>query len=316
MRIRNTIIGGVLAAAVAAAGVYVTIPAEASIPPEVAGNITILARAPRVVSSPGTAFAANEEKSFQIAGRTFGGYAIPANATGVTLAASVTGPAAAGKLTVWTAEAGRPGTPSVTYAAGQSATSLVFVGLNSEGRINVHSTAAANVLLAIEGYVTPVVPPTIPDSSPEVKTIAAKAPTALTGVGGSIRTKSTTFGSVELSAGTWDAHVMGGWTGLNNGDKACTPDGTFLTGSMVLVRGDAASFEFADVVATAGGVLIPESNSASLTQDPTATISSVFTLAEATKVTVRLFGYASDSSTACEGVLKGNLQGAQFVKLS
>jgi hypothetical protein len=134
-------------------------------------------------------------------------------------------------------------------------------------------------------------------------------------VGGSIRTRSTDFGSVTLAAGTWDARVVGGWTGLNNGNKDCTSGSTFLTGTLVVVKGDTINSDFSNDV-TAGGVLIPESDSATLTQDPTAAVNTYLVLSEPTEVHVKLFAYASDSSQSCSGTLKGNVQVAQFAKIA
>lgn len=148
--------------------------------------------------------------------------------------------------------------------------------------------------------------------APVVKTITGGTKTL--DVGGSIRTRSTDFGSVTLAAGTYDARVIGGWTGLNNTTKACTTDNNFLTGTLAVVKGADIAADFSNDV-TAGGVIIPEANSDTLTQDPTAAVNTYLTLTENTDVHVKLFAYASDSSQSCSGVLKGNLQTAQFVKI-
>lgn len=298
--------------------------AAAAIPAPTAGNMTVLSAPPRLVKAPGTAFAAKQITTYTVAGKTYSGITIPANTTGVVLSITVSSAQANGSVTAWTAEGGQPGTPTVTYTKGVSATNLAFVGLNSAGAFNVASSAAANVLIAVQSYVTPLAA----TPAPVVKSIPAKDATVLEQVGGSIRGDkannlkgATPFGSVVLSAGTWDARVIGGFTGLNNGNKACTTGDNFLTGTMVLVKGDGSTdpnrnFDFNQVAATAGGVIVPESDSATLTQDPTVQANTFITLTEDTKVTVSLFGYASNSSTDCTGTLKGNLQSAQFLKVA
>lgn len=280
--------------------------AQAAVPAPVAGNITVLSVAPRIVPSPGSVFAPGETKTFDVAGKTFSGVTIPANATGITISISATNSAGPGKLTAWTTDAGQPGPGTVTYTVGGGQTNVAFVGLNDHGQFNVYSSAKTQALIAIQGYVTPV-------AAPVVKTIGAQASKTID-VGGSIRSRATDFGSVTLPAGTWDARVLGGWTGLNNVNNTVA-SGVSLTGTMVLVKGDTIAADFSNDV-TAGGVVIPRSSSNTLTQDPTASISTILVLDAPTEVHVKMFAYASDSSQAGSGELEANLQGAQFVKLS
>lgn len=298
--------------------------ASAAVLPSVPGNVTFLNVGPRLAPVPGHVLTPGQVTTIQVAGKTFSGVSIPANTTGLVLNVSSYQPQAAGIIRVWPTDTGQPGTPSVTFASGQAASSVVTVALNSEGKFNVAATANTNVLISVNAYVTPLgVAP-----APVLKTIDAQGATVLEQVGGPIRGDAsqnlkgaTAFGSVTLTPGTWDSRVVGGFTGLNNTNKACTTDDNFLTGTMVLVKGEGSTdsnrlFDFDQVAATDGGVIVPESNSATLTQDPNLNVDTFITVTENTKVTVRLFGYASNSSTDCTGTLKGNLQSAQFLKVA
>lgn len=299
-------LGGVLVAVVAGTtALYGALSASASVPTPELGYVTVLPSAPRVVAYPGTQLNAGQTVTVQIAGENFSGTAIPSNTTGVTVSISSVTPAAAGNLKVWTAEAGEPGTPAVVFGAGQSATNVASVGLNSTGKLNVKASVKTRFVLAITEYVTPV--PVACKST--LYTIPAAVKT-LTKVGGSIRTGATDFGSVTLPAGTYDTRVVGGFTGLNNGDDWLPAD-VFLTGTLTVVKGDEINATFTNNV-TAGGVLIPKSNSATLTQDPTLAISTFLVLDAATDVHVKLFAYASNSGTAGSDHVKANVQSAQF----
>jgi hypothetical protein len=306
--------GSVAATVLVAAGLAGSVvpAASAAIPPATAGNVTVLAGAPRLVKSPGTALNAGQIVKFTVAGKSFGGVAIPANTTGVVLSITATNPQAAGRLTAWTAEGGQPGTPTVSYVKGQSATSLAFVGLNDAGAFNLFSSAKASALISIQSYVTPVAPVT-PPPAPTVKTVAAVASKTIQ-VGGSIRTRATEFASITLPAGTWDARVLGGFTGLNNVNNT-VPAGVSLTGTMIVQKGETMGDDFQNNV-TVGGIVIPRAQSNTLTQDPTAQLTTYITLPTETKLYLKFFAYASDSSTAGSGELQANLQGATFVKVS
>ncbi len=313
--------------AVAVAGIVaVTTGASAAVLPPMPGEVTFLS-GPRVASSPGTPINANQTVPIQIGGKTFGSTAIPANATGVVLTVTSNQPQAAGIIRVWTTDAGMPGTPAVTFGKGQQVTNTVTVALNDAGKFNLWSNVRTYALVIINAYVAPETPA----AAPVVKTIAAKPATKLNQVGGSIRGDkannlkgATEFGSVVLPKGTWDARVIGGMVGLNNGNKTCTTGDEFLTGTMILVKDyDGTSdtdtnryFDFSQVATTVGGVVVPESNSASLTQDPTLNASTFITLGADTKLSVLLFGYASNSSTDCTGVLEGVLTSAEFRKVA
>jgi hypothetical protein len=319
----QNIAAGLVAVALAAGGIAVATSASASIPTPEAGNITALPSAPRIVAQPGMQLNAGQTVTLNVAGQNFSGIDVPSNATGATVSISSIAPAAAGALIVWTTEAGVPGTGTVAFGAGERNTNITFVGLNSAGRLNVKATVATKFVMSLLAYTTPLVGAAGPKSIPAV------APKLLTDVGGSIRgdfdasgnhiagTGATDFGSVTLPAGTWDARVVGGFTGLNTATGTCLPDGTFLTGTMILTTGDGDILvSFANVAATAGGVMIPKSNSTTLTQDPTVPISTFLTFNTATVVHVQLFAYASNSSAACLGDLKGNLQSAKFLQVA
>lgn len=294
-----------LASSMVAGGLVLAGPVAGVAAPgdEVSGNVTVLASGPRLSAAPGTPMGANEIKTFKVAGN----FGIPANATGVILNVNANRSDAAGRLTVWGGSAGQPGTPTVSYAAGQSATNVSVVGLNAAGEFRVFSSAKANALLQVTGYVTPETAA----PAPVIKTIPSVERKTID-VGGSFRTRSTVLGSIELSAGTYDARVLGSFTGFNNGTELA--EDITVTGTMAITLGTEVKPDFSNNI-TVGGITIPRSNSDTLTQDPTAAINTFFTLTETTTVQVRVFGYASNSSQQ-DGVLKAGLDSATFLKIS
>jgi hypothetical protein len=280
--------------------------------------------APYLVAPPGTSLSSGDATTIQVAGRTFSGTAIPSNATGATVKITSVSPASSGSLTVYTSGNRPTGAPTVSYQRGQSASGTATVTLDSRGRLAVYSSARTKFTLQLQSYTTPgttptSMPTTTPTSTPPASTctatIATLAPSAktLTQVGGSIRTGATDFGSVTLQAGTYDARVIGGFTGFNNTDT-WLPTGVFLTGTLTVVKGATINGDFTNNV-TAGGVMIPKSDSATLTQDPTLAISTFLVLDAATEVHIKLFAYASDSGTAGSNQVKANVQSAQFRKV-
>lgn len=324
---RKIILSSIAALSIAAGAIGLTMTgasaAPTPAPAQAAGNITTIANPPRFVASPGDTLTANVLKHVKVAGATFGAVTVPENATGVSLNVSNNQSGADGQIRVSAKGTPRSGSATVNWVKGQANTASVFVAIGEDGSISFESTSTTRYLVSLTGYVTPVAAP----ATPVVKVIAAKNSTKLDQVGGSIRGDksqalkgATDFGSVTLPAGTWDARVIGGFKGLNNTTKACTTGDNFLTGTMILVEGNGSEdanrlFDFDQVLATDGGVVIPESDSATLTQDPTVKVNPIFTLEEETKITVRLFGYASNSSTECTGTLEGNLQSASFLKI-
>lgn len=312
-RKRLIAMGAIVVAMFGTLALFAPIGASASVQTPAAGNVIMLPAMQRIFGATNPLIlAAGAQTTVAVGGQTFGDVTVPSNATGVTLSVATVGDANAtgrGQVRVWTTGALEPGTPALFFDANRGATNLAFVALDSAGKLNIkavdHST---KIVVGLVNYVTPV--PAA--AAPTVKTIAKHDPVVIN-VGGSIRTRATELGSVTLPAGMWDARVLGGWTGLNNVNNT-VPAGVTLTGTMILQLGADMGADFENNV-TAGAIAIPRSNSDTLTQDPTASISSIITLDEPTEVHVKLFAYADNSSQAGSGELKANLQGAQFVKI-
>lgn len=308
MKYKKAVLSASVAAVVVGGSIAAVGIASASVPAPQPANVNVVPAAPRIVAPPGVLLNAGQTVTIQVAGRTFGSTHVPNNTTGVTVSISSINPSEDGQLTVWTTEVGRPGTPSVNYAKGQSNTNVVTVGLNSQGRINVYSSAATRFVMALMAFNTPD-HPVDPACNAALVSIP-KSTKTLTNVGGSIRTGATDFGSITLPRGVYDTRVIGGFTGLNNTDT-WLPSGVFLTGTLIVVKGDTIDADFGNDV-TAGGVILPKSDSATLTQDPTVEVSTFLVLNTATRVHVQLFAYASNSGTAGSGQVKANVQSAQF----
>jgi hypothetical protein len=282
---------------------------------------------PYVVGPPGTSLSSDDSTTVQVAGRSFSGTAVPQNATGAVVKITSVEPASSGSLTVYTTGTRRPNAATVSYRRGQTATGTANVSLDGRGRLTVYSSARTRFTLQLQSYSTPTTTPTTPPTTTPTTppaptctaTISTIAPSSktLTQVGGSIRAASpagaTDFGSVDLPAGTYDARVIGGFTGFNNNDT-WLPSGVFLTGTMTVVKGATINSDFTNNV-TAGGVMIPKSDSTTLTQDPTLAISTFLILDAPTEVHIKLFAYASNSGTAGSGQVKANVQSAQFRKV-
>jgi hypothetical protein len=266
---------------------------------------------PYIIAPPGTSLGSGEATTIQVAGRTFSGTAVPSNATGAVVKITSVNPASSGSLTVYTTGDRPTGAATVSYRRGQSATGTANVPLDSRGRLTVYSSAWTRFTLQLQSYTTPTTPPA-PTCTATISTIEPSTKT-LTQVGGSIRAGATDFGSVNLPAGTYDARVIGGFTGFNNNDT-WLPSGVFLTGTMTVVKGATINSDFTNNV-TAGGVMIPKSDSTTLTQDPTLAISTFLVLDAPTEVHIKLFAYASNSGTAGSGQVKANVQSAQFRKV-
>jgi hypothetical protein len=270
---------------------------------------------PYLVAPPGTALDSGAATTIQVAGRTFSGTAVPSNATGAVVKVTSVNPAASGTLTVYTSGHRPAGAATVSYRRGQSATGTANVLLDGRGRLAVYSSARTRFTLQLQSYTTPATTPTTPPAPTCTATISTIEPSTktLAQVGGSIRAGATDFGSVNLPAGTYDARVIGGFTGFNNNDT-WLPSGVFLTGTMTVVKGATINSDFTNNI-TAGGVMIPKSDSTTLTQDPTLAISTFLVLDAPTEVHVKLFAYASNSGTAGSGQVKANVQSAQFRKV-
>lgn len=264
---------------------------------------------PYIVAPPGTSLGSGDTTTLQVAGRTFSGTAVPSNATAARVSITSINPSSAGSLTVYTAGTRRPSTPTVNFRRNQNNTGTATVALSSQGRLTVQSSARTRFTMRLLSYTTP---DTAPVCTETMYTIPASNGT-LANVGGSIRTRATDFGSVTLPAGTYDTRVIGGFTGFNTNDT-WLPSGIFLTGTLTVVKGNEINSTFTNNV-TAGGTVIPKSNSTTLTQDPTLSISTFLVLTEATSVHIKMFAYASDSSTTGSGQVKANVQSAQFRKV-
>ncbi|MEU4241715.1 hypothetical protein [Actinoplanes sp. NPDC026619] len=272
---------------------------------------------PYIVGPPGISLEGGKTTTVQVAGRTFSGTAVPSNATAALVKITSVNPASSGSLTVYTAGTRPTGGATVSYRRGQNVSGTANVALDSRGRLSVSSSARTRFTLQLQSYTTPTT--TTPTTTTPAPTCTATISTiepstkTLTQVGGSIRAGATDFGSVNLPAGTYDARVIGGFTGFNNNDT-WLPSGVFLTGTMTVVKGATINADFTNNV-TAGGVMIPKSDSTTLTQDPTLAISTFLVLDAPTEVHIKLFAYASNSGTAGSGQVKANVQSAQFRKV-
>lgn len=267
---------------------------------------------PYIVGPAGVQLGAGDTDTIQVAGRTFSGTVVPSNATGVTVSVSSVNPSRSGHITAFTAGDPVPSSATVSFRRGQDNTGTANVTLSSAGRMSVFSSARTRYTVQLLSFDTPDRTGTSNRCNSAIYTIAPVTHT-LTTVGGSIRSGATDFGSVTLPAGTYDTRVIGGFTGFNNSDT-WLPANVFLTGTLVVVKGATIAADFSNDV-TAGGVLIPKSNSATLTQDPTVAISTFLVLAAPTDVHVKLFAYASDSSSTGSGHVQANVQSAQFRKV-
>jgi hypothetical protein len=307
MIIRKLLVGGVVAASLVAGAVGVSITSATAAPqPPVAGSTTI-ANGARLTPSPGQLLTAGNDIAVKVAGETFGGFTVPADATGVILSVSNNQSAGAGQLRVWTD--GKPGTPTIEWAAGKVATASITVGVDTAGMIRVGATTNTRWLAAMVGVVRPLPAP----AAPVVKQIPAVATKTLD-VGGSIRTRATTFAEITLPAGTYSVSARGTFYGLNNTNNT-VPAGVFLTGTMLIQKGADMGANFENNI-TVGGILVHRSASDTLTQDATAAITDTLVLTAETKLTVKFMGYASNSSQAGSGELKASFQGATFVKIA
>jgi len=78
---------------------------------------------------------------------------VPSNATAVVLNVTVTGPTAAGFMTVWPAGASQPLTSDLNYLASQTVPGLVVVKLGSGGAVDFfNATGSTNVVVDIVGW--------------------------------------------------------------------------------------------------------------------------------------------------------------------
>jgi RHS repeat-associated protein len=101
--------------------------------------------------SPCDGLAAGSTTTVQVTGRA----GVPSTGVqAVVLNVTVTSPAAAGWLTIYTAGTPMPATSNLNYTAGQTITGLVTVVPDANGRIAIYSAAATEVLADVAGYYT------------------------------------------------------------------------------------------------------------------------------------------------------------------
>ena len=86
----------------------------------------------------------------KVAGRIY----VPLTATGATLTISIDAPTAAGHATVYPCGTDRPLASTINFAAGKSISNTAIVGLGTGGSVCIHNSAAANVVLSLQGYYT------------------------------------------------------------------------------------------------------------------------------------------------------------------
>jgi hypothetical protein len=82
-------------------------------------------------------------------------FAVPSSATAVVLNVAVVNPATAGYLTVIPTGTPRPFASNLNYVANQVVPNLVEVGTGSGGQVSIYSSARADVVVDLEGYVAP-----------------------------------------------------------------------------------------------------------------------------------------------------------------
>lgn len=161
---RKHILTGIVALAAVAAGV--AIPASAASAPVTTPSNTVPTPVTRIVNVPGIRLTNNQTTTLTVAGRTFGGIAIPANATGIEGTLTAYQDTGNSRLVVWDGVSGAPGTPTVsgtrTTPNGSGPSSAFHVAL-SNGTLKVHNAGAAvQFLLTMSAYDIPAPAPTAP----------------------------------------------------------------------------------------------------------------------------------------------------------
>lgn len=163
---------GAIAVAAATLGVLSTTSASAAVPTPQAGTITALPDAPRLVGFPGQQLSANRAATLQVAGQA----GVPDDATAVMVDVTSVSPSAAGSLTLWTTDAGQPGTPTITFGRAGTSTAVAFVGLNDTGKINVVASVNTAFVLAVKGYTEPAAAPAPGPATASATTTVIKWP--------------------------------------------------------------------------------------------------------------------------------------------
>jgi hypothetical protein len=84
-----------------------------------------------------------------------GDFGVPADATAVVLNVTVVNPAGPGYVTVFPAGAAQPFASNINYVGAEVIPNLVEVGTGSGGEVSIFSSAMTDVVVDVEGYVSP-----------------------------------------------------------------------------------------------------------------------------------------------------------------
>ena len=107
---------------------------------------------PGGVATSGTTIPAGGTQTIEVAGH----FNVPSDATAVVLNVAVANAAASGYLTIFPAGATtRPVTTNVNYNSGEVVPNLVEVGTGTGGQVSIYSLSKADVVVDLEGYVSP-----------------------------------------------------------------------------------------------------------------------------------------------------------------
>ncbi len=110
---------------------------------------------PSALSGPsaqcdGKTIGAGNSLELAVAGDNLG---VPAGATTAVVDVTVAHPDGAGYLTLWPPGTARPTTSNVAYAAGALVSGMAVVGLSPSGDMEIYSSARANLVVDLDGYV-------------------------------------------------------------------------------------------------------------------------------------------------------------------
>lgn len=94
--------------------------------------------------------AAGTTTTVKVAGRIY----VPQTATGGTFTISIDTPAAAGYATVYPCGSDRPLASTINFAAGKSISNTAILALGTGGSVCIYNSAAAHVVLSLQGYYT------------------------------------------------------------------------------------------------------------------------------------------------------------------
>jgi hypothetical protein len=99
----------------------------------------------------GSPVGADSTKTINVSGN----FGVPADATAVVLNVTVVNPAAPGYITVFPTGAAAPNTSNLNFGAGDVVPNQVEVGTGTNGDISLFSSAQSNVVIDVEGFVSP-----------------------------------------------------------------------------------------------------------------------------------------------------------------